>query len=68
MNPLEGLMLMLPELLLAVHGKPTELELLISETEHSQLPPVGPSTHCRLAKIVSGLTDKVGAAVTASVT
>ena len=60
-------MLMLPELLLAVQCKPTEGELLISETEHCQLPSVGPSEHCRLAKIVSGLADKVGAAVTVSV-
>ncbi len=65
--PLEGLIVMVLKLLLADQGKLTVVELLLSETEHSQFPPVGPSKHCLLAKIVRGWTDNVGAAITLSV-
>ena len=53
--PLEGLMATLLRLLEADQFKLRVFELLVSETEHSQLPPVGPSLHCRLAKSVVGV-------------
>ena len=65
---LEGLMATLLGLLEADHFKLRVFELLVSETEQSQLPPVGPGLHCRLAKSVAGETDNVGADITVSVT
>ena len=66
--PLDGLMVMLFALLVADQFKLKVFELLVSETEQSQLPPVWPSEHCRLAKIVVGVADKVGAGITVRVT
>ena len=66
--PLAGLMVMLLTLLVADQPKLRVFELLVSDTEHSQLPPVWSSLHCRLAKIVVGVADKVGAGITVSVT
>ena len=65
---LEGLTTTLLRLLEANHFKFRAFELLVSETEHSQLPPVGPSVHCLLAKSVAGVADKVAAGRTVSVT
>ena len=51
------------------HFKLRVFELLVSETEHSQIPPVGSSLHCRLAKMGVGVVvDKVGAGITVKVT
>ena len=66
--PLDGMIPTFFILLVADQFKLSVFEVLVSETEHSQLPPVWSSKHCRLAKIVVGVTDKVGACITVSVT
>ena len=67
--PLDGLMTTLLRLLEADHFKLRVFELLVSETEHSHVPPVGSSLHCRLAKMgVDVVVDRVGADITVSVT
>jgi len=65
--PVDGLILMFFILLVADQFKLRVFELLVSKTEHSQLP-IWSSMHCRLAKIVVGVTDKVGAGITMNVT
>jgi hypothetical protein len=66
--PLAGLKLTpFNPLLVADQLKLTLVEVLVRETKHIQNP-VGSRVHCWLAKMVVGLTDKMGAAMTERVT